>query len=460
MVTGLGGSNEPGPVTERARILLSSIAIMAAVALSTAAIAVYVLYNAAFSVHRARLKEVVESRARIIEAIAGFDARLSADEVPGGATAATLGQIVEAHERFQGFGETGEFVLARREDDRIVWLLKHRHQDVETPEPIPFDSGLAEPMCLALSGESGTIQGLDYRGVEVLAAYEFVRGVNWGVVAKIDIAEIRRPLRRAGAMVSGTALVAVVIGVAFIFRLTSPLIQRIEARTQELANAHERLRSHSAQVALEIEQGRRRAAVDLHDGLGQLLALVNIKLGLLRDQPRTGLPDPRLQEIEGLIAEAREQSKEMTWQLSPPVLYEVGLVAALQWLAKDMERRYDLRVTVEDEGECTQLDEETRISLFRSVSELLINVAKHAKIDHAVVRVSSWVRDVMIVVEDRGVGFDSSSNVSEYGLFSVRERLHHLGGILTIASKRGEGTRVTLIAPLRAAAAEGDTEAT
>jgi len=447
-------------VTERARILLFSTGIMAAVALSTAGIAIYVLYDAGFSVHRARLHEVVQSRARIIEAVARFDARFRAEGVPGGGTAATLRRIVEAHEEFEGFGETGEFVLARREGDRIVWLLKHRHEEKEMPEPIPLDSGLAEPMCRALSGESGTIVGRDYRGVEVLAAYEWIPELGWGVVAKIDIAEIRRPLLRAGSMVSGIALVAIGIGVGFILRITSPLIQRIEARTQELESAHQRLRSHSAQVALEIDQARRQAAVDLHDGIGQLLALVNIKLGLLRDQPQAGKPDPRLREIEGLIAEAREHSREMTWQLSPPILYEVGLVAALQWLAKDMERRYGLRVTVEDEGECGQLDEVTRISLFRSVNELLINVAKHAKTDRAVVRISNWASDIMIVVEDRGVGFDSSSNASEYGLFSVRERLHHLGGILTIASKSGEGTKVTLIAPIGTADSEANAEST
>ena len=431
---------------------------MAAVALSTAGIAIYVLYDAGFTVHRARLHEVVQSRARIIEAVARFDSKFSAEDIPGGATAATLRQIVEAHEEFEGFGETGEFVLARREGDQIVWLLKHRHEDIETPDPIPLDSGLAEPMCRALSGESGTIVGLDYRAVEVLAAYEWIPELGWGVVAKIDIAEIRRPLRRAGLMVSGIALIAIGIGVGLILRITSPLIQRIEARTQELEKAHERLRSHSAQVALEIEQARRRAAVDLHDGIGQLLALLNIKLGLLRKEAQVETLDPQLREIESLIGEAREQSREMTWQLSPPVLYEVGLVAALQWLAKGMERRYGLRVTLEEEGECIQLDEATRISLFRSVNELLINVAKHAKVDRAVVRVSYWVRDIAIVVEDRGVGFDSSSDASEYGLFSVRERLHHLGGILTIASKRGEGTEVTLIAPLGAAASETNTE--
>ena len=159
-------------MTERARILLFSIGIIAVVAVSTAAIAIYVLYDAGFSVHRARLSEVVQSRARIIESIAAFDAKFSREDIPGGAHAATLSQIVEAHKEFKGFGETGEFTLARREGDQIVWLLGHRHQGgeapevhhrshVETPPPIALDSGLAEPMCRALAEESGTMVGLD-----------------------------------------------------------------------------------------------------------------------------------------------------------------------------------------------------------------------------------------------------------------------------------------------------------
>jgi signal transduction histidine kinase len=456
-------------MTTRARILLFSIGIMATVSLSTAVIAIYELYEAGFSVHRARLNEVVQSRARIIEAVARFDSEFSEEDVPGGATAATLSQIVEAHENFEGFGQTGEFTLARLEGDQIVWLLGHRHPDVEkpeptrqaevdAPEPIPLDSGLAEPMCLALSEKSGTIVGLDYRGVEVLAAYEWIPELDWGVVAKIDIAEVRRPLVRAGLMVSGIALLAIALGVGFILRVTSPLIRRIEARTQELEDAHEHLRSHSSQVSLEVEQARRRLAVDLHDGIGQLLALLNIKLGLIRKDPEVETLEPRLEEVESLIAEAREQSREMTWQLSPPVLYEVGLVAAVRWLAKDIERRYGLRVTVEEAGECSPLDAATGISLFRSVSELLINVAKHAKIDNAVVRVSSWGNVIMIVVEDRGVGFDPSSIQSEYGLFSIRERLHYLDGELRVASKPGEGTRITLVAPVETAGSKANTE--
>ena len=167
-------------MTERQRILLSSIAIMVLVSLSTAGIAIYVLYRATFDVHEARLEEVVRSRARLIEAVGRFDAEFCQNAVPGGGSAATLSQVVEAHESFPGFGETGEFTLARREGDQIVWLLRHRHDDLEVPSTVSLASDLAEPMRRALRGESGTLVGLDYRGEEVLAAYEFIAGLGWG----------------------------------------------------------------------------------------------------------------------------------------------------------------------------------------------------------------------------------------------------------------------------------------
>jgi hypothetical protein len=216
---------------------------MVAVSLSAASIAMYVLYRAAFEGHKARLQEVVLSRARLIEAVGRFDARFSGGGFPGGAREATLSQVVEAHENFPGFGETGEFTLARREGDEIVWLLRHRHGDLEAPSPIPLATELAEPMRRALRGESGTIVGLDYRGAEVLAAYEFIAELGWGVVAKIDVREIREPFLRAGLLVAGMALLVIGVGVGFILRVTAPLIRRLEARTDELREARDRLRA-------------------------------------------------------------------------------------------------------------------------------------------------------------------------------------------------------------------------
>jgi signal transduction histidine kinase len=447
-------------MTERARILLSSIGIMATVSLSTAVTAIYVLYQAGLAVHTARLMEVVESRARIIEAVAAFDARFSHDVFPEGATAATLSQIVAAHEKFAGFGKTGEFTLARLEGDQIVWLLRHRHQGVAMPGPTPLSSSLAEPMRRALTGEFGSVVGLDYRGVEVLAAHEKIQGVDWGAVAKIDMAEIRQPFARTGLMVSGVALFAIVIGVGFILGVASPLIRRIETRTDELRDAHQRLRLHSSEASLAVERERHRLAVDLHDGLGQLLALANIKLGLLRNTTEDAMLGPQIQKIEDIVQEACGLTKEVTFELSPPVLYELGLIPALHWLADEMERRYGLHVKVEEDGELAPLDEATRITLFRSLNELLINVAKHAKTDRALVQLSQRNGAIMIAVEDDGIGFHPSSDTDGYGLFSVRERLHHLGGVLKAESTRGKGTRMVLIAPLKAAGSETSIEST
>ena len=150
------------------------------------------LYQAAIDEERDRLMESAQSQARLIEAVARFDAVQSAD-FPEGSSAATISQIVDAHKNFKGVGETGEFTLARREGEQIVFLLSHRHQDLEDVKPVPWDSQLAQPMRLALSGFSGTVIAVDYRGERVLAAHEPVAELELGIVAKIDLAEVRAP---------------------------------------------------------------------------------------------------------------------------------------------------------------------------------------------------------------------------------------------------------------------------
>jgi signal transduction histidine kinase len=125
-----------------------------------------------------------------------------------------------------------------------------------------------------------------------------------------------------------------------------------------------------------------------------------------------------------------------------------------------MEQRYGLQVKVEEDGEQAPLDEATRITVFRSLNELLINVAKHAKTDSALVQVSWPGRAIMIAVKDDGIGFHPSSHTGGYGLFSVRERLHHLNGVLKVESIRGKGTRIVIIAPIKTAGSETNTEST
>ncbi|MBC8287500.1 MAG: hypothetical protein H8E42_08505 [Nitrospinae bacterium] len=171
---------------------------MVLVALSVGSISLYFSYQAIFEEKRLELINIVKSRARIVESVAEFDAKYSSS-FPGGTTEATLNQIRNAHEKFEGFGETGEFILAKLEADQIVFLLRHRHSKT-TATNIPLNLISSEPMRRALKGESGVIIGLDYRGKKVLAAYEPVAVLNLGLVAKIDLTEIRAPFIKTGIM--------------------------------------------------------------------------------------------------------------------------------------------------------------------------------------------------------------------------------------------------------------------
>jgi diguanylate cyclase (GGDEF)-like protein/PAS domain S-box-containing protein len=208
-------------------IFLSTISIvMMAAAIATTS---WKLYSVAIEEERARLSEFAQSQARTIEAVATYDrkeGRLLGRSITD-STAMTLSQFRDAYRNFTGFGKTGEFTLARRKGDQIVFILHHRHEAVEQPPAVPFASTLAEPMRRALSGHSGTIVGLDYRDETVLAAFEPVAVLDLGVVAKIDLAEIRAPFIRAGGVVTAIAALLSVVGTFFFIRITGPMVKKI-----------------------------------------------------------------------------------------------------------------------------------------------------------------------------------------------------------------------------------------
>ena len=245
-------------MTESKRIFLL-ILIMIGVSLVVAGIAIYVLYQAAMNEGRGRLMESAQSQARLIEAIARFDAVQSRD-FPEGSKAATISQIVDAHKHYKGFGQTGEFTLAQREGDQIVFLLSHRHYDLENPKPVPWDAELAEPMRRALSGKSGTVIAFDYRGELVLAAHEPVAELDLGIVAKIDLAEVRRPFVRAGLVGFGSAVVVVVLGSLLFVGVSNPMVRRLEElyRTTQKELAERKRITQELSRTLEQQNGLNR----------------------------------------------------------------------------------------------------------------------------------------------------------------------------------------------------------
>ncbi|MBT3265754.1 hypothetical protein HN371_01310 [Candidatus Poribacteria bacterium] len=175
----------------RQRIVLLSSLTALALAVGVTGVTVVVLYRTAFAQQREQLEHMAESQARLIDALAA-----------SGDTAAAADLVHEAHREFHGFGVTGEFVLGRREADQIVFLLEH---DGGLLEPVPWVGTMAEPMRRALKGLAGTITGADYVGTSVLAAYEPIQGGELGIVAKIDVGELRAPFIRAGITAGGIA---------------------------------------------------------------------------------------------------------------------------------------------------------------------------------------------------------------------------------------------------------------
>ena len=167
-------------MSERTRILLLSVAILVIVSVVAATLAIGVLYRATFEQQRDRLARMVMHRARILKTVAGFDAELHEEGIRGVAGPTEVGELVEVYRHFATFGDTGEFTLARRAGDQIVWLLRSGQADAGQLSPTSFDSEVGQPMQRALSGESGTMVGLDYRGTRVLAAYATGSGNRLG----------------------------------------------------------------------------------------------------------------------------------------------------------------------------------------------------------------------------------------------------------------------------------------
>jgi signal transduction histidine kinase len=137
----------------------------------------------------------------------------------------------------------------------------------------------------------------------------------------------------------------------------------------------------------------------------------------------------------------------LSFQLSPPLLHDLGLVAATRWLAEDLEHRYGLAVEVAAEQEVVT-NEATRITLFRAIRELLINTSKHSGMSEARVRISRAGPALQIAVEDDGVGFTRDSGRGGFGLTALQERIEQLGGTIAFGSgSDGRGSRVILRVP-------------
>ena len=183
--------------------------------------------------------------------------------------------------------------------------------------------------------------------------------------------------------------------------------------------------------------------------------MTKIQLGALNAALETDKYVEMVEDIRQLITRTIKDTRTLTFELSPPVLYELGLQAALEWLAESVRQQTGLRVVVERENPASELEFSRRVFLYQAARELLFNVVKHADAEKAVIKICGDESATHVHVIDNGQGIKSSVDAAEenqgnpgFGLFSIREQIQYYDGRIDITPLSGGGTDVTVTMPI------------
>jgi signal transduction histidine kinase len=288
----------------------------------------------------------------------------------------------------------------------------------------------------------------DYLVKGQASSYLLIRAINYSIERK----RIQEELRKARDELEMRVKERTVKLEKAIEELRDEILLRIEAERKIRAD-QEQLRSLTAELVLAEERERHSVAVALHDSLGPILAFSKRELGTLQKSVSKTAADT-LKNIGDNISQAIKQTRNLTFDLSPPALYTFGLETAVAELTERFGEDQKLKIIFENTDEPKPLTDHVKVLLYRSIREILINIVKHAEAKSVRLVLSKTYDKIKIVVEDDGKGFNVSDLDSRpggtkgFGLFSIRERLMHIGGSFNIQSGMGRGTTVTLLAPL------------
>lgn len=240
------------------------------------------------------------------------------------------------------------------------------------------------------------------------------------------------------------------------------LEELVAAQTLELANCQEQLRGMATDLTVAEQRERKKLATELHEDLAERLMLARLKLGQIHQRAMLdAVSEQLLREADTVLTRSLAYTRTLVADLSPMVLQDLGLSAAVRWLAERMEQ-HGLAVTVRTTlPEQLVLPEPHIAFLFQSIRELLTNTLKHAKCRGASVLMTMPPGYVQIEVSDEGVGFgseptDSSGRPSRFGLFTIRERIRAFGGTFEIDSRLEQGTKAILKLAVGPMAMEAD----
>jgi two-component system CheB/CheR fusion protein len=222
----------------------------------------------------------------------------------------------------------------------------------------------------------------------------------------------------------------------------------------ERVRAEGQIRALASELTGTEQAERHRLSQILHDDLQQRIFAVQMQLSFLKDAyERNDLQafDADFPQLEQWLAEAIKVTRQLSMDLSPPILHGEGLIEAVIWLAAQMNEQYSLKVDIKANGTPTQLDEKVRVLTFYAIRELLFNIVKHAETLEAAIRFEHGDSRLLVIVRDRGTGFDSLNVMNNpqiaHGLLVIRDRLNLLGCKMELNSQPGIGTEAIIEAP-------------
>lgn len=224
------------------------------------------------------------------------------------------------------------------------------------------------------------------------------------------------------------------------------------ALTEDLLNSRDQLRVLASEITMAEEQARKRIAVVLHDEVAQTLAAAKMRLDLLRSGGDDETYRRALTEARELLEQSIRETRALMTDISPPLLFDMGLAAACESLAEKLTARHGIAIRCDISEDFAEVGQELSIVIFQVIRELLANAMKHSGARNVRVAIESRNRHLLVRVTDNGTGFDPKSvqgptDQGGFGLFSIRERVMAFNGTMTVESNPESGTEVTIALP-------------
>lgn len=235
------------------------------------------------------------------------------------------------------------------------------------------------------------------------------------------------------------------------------LAQEMEAIQLAERQRMEELRAELLHRTVQAQESeRQRIALELHDGLGQLLTALGMGLRAVVESMRANpkRAAQQAQHLEGLVADGVSELRRIVSGLHPPQLDDLGLLAALRWYSSEVTNRFNLPTQVTTNGPTPDLQPEVRTVIFRIAQEAITNIIRHAHATRATIHLENNQSEIRLLIEDNGIGFDvktmleSNTGQPSWGLMGMLERANLVGGVCKIHSLPNMGTTVEFSLPI------------